>query len=82
MFVKLTKLTELPDALNPNNIPEGFTKTVEYNNNDQFYPPEVGYRFWLGRSFSTSGVIEIIDEHTFKTYSSIYHWETSETPFV
>lgn len=70
--VKITKISELPDALHPNNIQEGFSKVgfIEHE-------PIVGERFNVG-SFSTSGVQEIIDSNTFKTYSSIYRWEIIE----
>lgn len=73
--VKLTKLTELPDALHPNNIPEGAVHKgwmrTKPTLNERFYVYSEGYT-----NFSTSGVQEIISEDetqiTFKTYSSIY----------
>ena len=74
MKIKLTKLTELPDALHPNNIPEGFVKIFDIPG-DYFKPPELNERFYASLTFSTSGVQEIIDAKTFKTYSSIYQWE-------
>lgn len=73
MKVKITKIKELEDALHPNNIQEGFTKTFEVNR-EYFEEPKLDSRFCLGL-FSTSGVQEIINENTFKTYSSIYKWE-------
>lgn len=73
MRVKLTKVSELGDALHPNNIETGFEKIVDVDER-YFDEPEIGQRFNLG-FFSTSGVQEIIDDHTFKTYNSIYHWE-------
>jgi hypothetical protein len=73
MKVKLIKLEELPDALNPNNIAVGF-ETIRAVDDDYFRPPTIGERFWIG-SFSTSGVQEIISPNTFRTYSSIYQWE-------
>jgi len=74
MRVKLTKLTELPDALNPNNIDEGYTEI--HNCPDAYFrPPTVDERFAPSSWWSTSGVQEIINENTFRTYSSIYEWE-------
>ncbi len=76
MKVKLTKLSELEDALHPNNIETGYT-TIRNINEIYFKPPTLGERFYIG-DFSTSGVQEIIDDNTFKTYSSIYKWEIIE----
>ena len=76
MKVKLTKIKELPDALHPNNIEEGY-ETIRVVSEENFRAPTLGERFWVG-FFSTSGVVEIIDEKTFKTYSSIYQWEIVE----
>lgn len=76
MKVRIIKLKELENALHPNNIAEGFDKTYGVNK-DYFEVPQLGRRFNIG-SFSTSGVQEIIDENTFKTYSSIYRWEVIE----
>ena len=72
MKVKLTKLEELKDALHPFNIEVGYEKIGNAEN-----IPTLGERFWVG-SFSTSGVQEIIDDNTFRTYSSIYRWEVIE----
>ena len=72
MKIKIVKLQELPDALHPNNIEVGFEIIGEATK-----VPCVGERFWID-NFSTSGVQEIIDEKTFRTYSSIYHWEIAE----
>ena len=78
--IKLTKISELEDALHPHNISEGVVGV--YNVREAtFKPPELGCRFNLvdnnfrGEYFSTSGVKEIIDGCTFKTYNSIYKWE-------
>jgi len=76
MKIKITKLEELPDALHPNNISVGY-ETIREVYEDYFKEPCVDYRFNVG-SFSTSRVTEIIDEHTFKTLSSIYKWEIVE----
>jgi hypothetical protein len=73
MKIKLTKLTELEDALHPNNIEEGY-ETIRDVEEKYFEEPQIGRRFNVGR-FSTSGVQEIIDKNTFRTYSSIYRWE-------
>jgi hypothetical protein len=74
MKIRLKKLNELPDALHPNNIPEGWEKVFDIHE-EYFNAPELGKRFWVGFGFSTSGVQEILSENTFKTYSSIYEWE-------
>lgn len=73
MKIKLTKLSELKDALHPNNIETGF-ETVEDVYGDYFEAPQVGRRFNVG-FFSTSGVQEILTENSFRTYNSIYRWE-------
>ena len=73
MKIKITKIQELPNALHPNNILEGWTKTCEVDM-FTFEPPKVGYRFNCG-GFSSSGIQELIDNYTFRTYSSIYRWE-------
>jgi len=73
MKIKLTKLSELEDALHPNNIEVGYELIREVNEN-RFKEPQLGERFWIG-TFSTSGVQEIIDKNTFRTYSNIYRWE-------
>lgn len=74
MKIYIKKLKELPDALNPNNIAEGFERTFE-TSEGFFRPPAVDERFWPCSSWSMAGVQEIIDDNTFRTYSSIYHWE-------
>ena len=76
MKVRIVKLKELENALHPNNIAVGFDKTYEVNE-DYFESPQLGRRFNIG-SFSTSGVLEIIAQNTFKTWSSIYKWEVIE----
>lgn len=74
MKIRIKKLKELPDALHPNNIEEGFEKVFQMSKL-YFRPPTVGERFHASLGWSTSGVQEIIDEKTFRTYSSIYEWE-------
>ena len=73
MKVKLTKLSELEDALHPNNIETGY-ETIREVDEKYFEEPQIGRRFNVG-TFSTSGVQEIIDKNTFRTYSSIYRWD-------
>lgn len=73
MKVRLIKLSELEDALHPNNIEVGYETTREVDEK-HFEKPKIGKRFNVG-TFSTSGVQEIIDENTFRTYSSVYRWE-------
>lgn len=77
MKIKIKKLKELPDALNPNNIEEGFERIGKIPDR-YFKKPTVGERFYLDGGWSTSGVQEIIDEKTFRTYLSIYQWEIVE----
>lgn len=81
MKIKVTKLEELPDALNPNNIVVGFIRIFSITE-EMFMEPEVGKRFYpggyQGDCWSTSGVCEIIDKNTFRTYSSIYKWEIED----
>lgn len=73
MRIKLTKLKELENALHPNNIEVGY-ETIREVSKEFFKEPTIGERFNIG-SFSTSGVVEIIDANTFVTYSSVYRWE-------
>lgn len=77
MTVIISKLKELPNALNPNNIAEGFERVFKNVSEEYFAPPTLGDRFYPdpATNWSTSGVQEIIDEKTFRTYSSIYQWE-------
>lgn len=74
MKIKLTKLKELPNALHPNNIEVGWSKEFEMPT-EYWREPIVGQRFHASTSWSTSGVQEIINDNTFRTYSSIYQWE-------
>jgi len=77
-YVKLTKIEELLDALHPNNTPVGavcygvFTEVPVLGHRFRILPISHNYPF---RGLSTSGVQEIIDDTTFKTWSSIYKWE-------
>ena len=73
MKVKITKIQELEDALHPNNISVGYERVFDVDKSS-FKAPSLGSRFNVG-AFSSSGVREIIDDNTFKTYSSIYKWE-------
>ena len=67
MLVTIEKLTELPDARHPHNIEVGYTHTGKFIN-----PPEIGERFYVGPTWSTSPVMEIISDTVFKTLNSIY----------
>ena len=79
MRIKLTKIKELEDALHPNNIIEGSEREGEFSE-----APIVGKCFWMlcekdvDSWFRTSGVVEIIDENTFRTLNSIYRYEPIE----
>jgi len=75
MKIKLTKLEELPDARHPYNISVGYEKELNVSELDK---PTVGERFPSNTWWSTSVVQEVIDEHTFRTYNSIYKWEVVE----
>ena len=68
-IVQIEKISELDNALLPNNIEVGFSKRGSF-----IREPKVGERFWIGTGFRTSPVQEIIDENTFKTEDSIYKW--------
>ena len=71
MRVKIVKLSD--DAFNgehPNGINKGFEQVGQTNNK-----PTIGERFQVGWSFSTSPVIEIINDKTFKTTYSTYSIE-------
>ncbi len=71
MKVKLTKLSD--DVFNgshPNGIYEGHVQIgTEYDK------PELGQPYWVGRSWRTSDVIEVLDNNTFKTLNSTYKIE-------
>ncbi len=72
VFVK--KLATRPDAENPDYwIPADYEKT-HTTFTEMFREPEINECFEVG-TFRSSLVEEIIDEHTFKTINSIYHWE-------
>ena len=69
-LIKLTKLKEAPSPLHPNNIEVGFEKIGVF-----VKEPVVGEPFYLGWSWATSTVQEIIDPDTFRTHNSIYRYE-------
>jgi hypothetical protein len=71
MKIILEKLKELPDAKHPNNIEIGFIKIGEF-----LSEPKVNRPFYVGPSWRTSKVTEIIDSNTFKTMNSIYKFKT------
>lgn len=73
MKIRLTKISELPDAIWKMNIEEGFVKEGEL-----VAEPKVGEPFYVGNGWRTSYVKEIIDQNTFKTCNSIYRWQIIE----
>ena len=79
MRIKITKIEEPKDALHPNHIEVGNEKVREMPDN-MFSKPEVGMCFYAG-SLRTSTVQEVIDDNTFRTHNSIYHWEIVEPTF-
>lgn len=70
MDIRLIKIKEIPDAMHPNNIDEGFSMDGK-----MWDTPKIGDCFYVGDNFRTSYVKEIIDENTFKTCNSIYRFE-------
>jgi len=72
--MKKVKLTKVDDhAFNgkhPNNVNVGFQITGE-----ELSPVAIGERYYVGYSFSTSAVKEIINETTFKSTYSTYKIE-------
>lgn len=77
-LVRLTKIGEVDKPLHPHNIMIGqvYEGTMEKE-------PTLNERFNLNpistrpgqRGISTSGVLKILSEDTFETYSSVYKWE-------
>ena len=72
-IVKIEKVEERKDALYPNNKEVGYVKEGDF-----IAKPEIGKNFWVGRTFRTSLVQEIIDDNTFKTDNSVYKWTVTE----
>lgn len=70
IIIKIKKLKNLLDTEHPNNINEGFEKIGDF-----IGAPQIGQRFYVGMSFSTSPVTELVDKKTFKTANSIYEYE-------
>ena len=72
--IRLEKITELPDAVTPNNINVGEVRTGVITRS-----PEIGRGLLLkkdnGGYFITSPVTEIFDIFRFKTQNSIYKIE-------
>lgn len=79
MKIKITKLSELEDALHKNNIEEGYEQIYEIEER-YFEEPTIDRRFNVSE-FSSSGVQKIIDKNTFRTHNSIYRWEILETDY-
>lgn len=74
IMVYLTKLEgKQQDNKTPWNIPVGSRKHFT-TSKEVFQPPQVGKPFYPCSWYSTSIVIEIVDEKTFKTENSIYEW--------
>lgn len=71
--VKLIKLKEADNPLYPKNIPDGYVKEGEF-----IEPPKVGDAFWVGGTWRTSDVQEILSHNTFRTHNSIYKYEILE----
>jgi hypothetical protein len=76
MEILLEKIKELPDAKHPKNIDDGHIVKGSL-----LELPKVGNNFWVGHTWRTSTVEEIIDGHTFKTMNSIYRWKAINQPF-
>lgn len=72
--IRIKKLKEADNPEHPDNIQEGFEKTV-YTEEAFVSEPEVGLPFWLGTVWRTSPVVKILSENTFETYNSIYEWK-------
>lgn len=70
MKIRLTKIAEVENPMHPLNIEVGYVKDGYF-----IKPPVIGERFWVGYSWSTSVVTEIINDNTFRTLNSIYQWE-------
>jgi hypothetical protein len=78
LFVKITKLEELPEAQHPLNISVG---RILYGLFEE--EPQQNFHFRLSavsnmpgqRGITTSRITEIIDDNHFKTLNSLYKWE-------
>lgn len=77
ILVSIKKLKEADNPIHPNNIEEGYEKR-EGMDEGFFKKPTIGERFYVGYSFSTSAVQEILSEDTFRTYNSIYKYKTEK----
>ena len=73
IIIYLVKLEERCDAVVKNNIPVGSRKHFT-TSELAFEPPTVGKPFSPCSWYSTSTVLEILSEDTFKTKNSIYKW--------
>jgi hypothetical protein len=77
MIIKITKIDKVRDSLTD------FGGSSPFHIGHFIKNPEIGERFQLlgvspdpgEQGISTSLVEEIINENTFKTRNSIYHWE-------
>jgi hypothetical protein len=77
MDVHIKKIKTLPDAQWPDAWLPSDYETVKNTPLELFKEPEVGKPFVVG-GFRSSTVVEIIDDHTFKTLNSIYEWKIIE----
>jgi hypothetical protein len=66
-MITLEKIAEVSDPVHPGNIEVGFTIQGTLHED-----PQIGCRFCVGPTWSTSVVTEIIDAETFRTLNSIY----------
>lgn len=78
--VEIEKIKEREDAFVKNNIPTGY-KVIRTELLMNFNPPTLNERFTVG-TFSSSPVQEIINNHTFKTWNSIYTWKIIDEPNI
>ena len=74
--IRLRKINDSENPRHGGHIEVGFDKVFTVDSS-YFRVPAVGERFNIG-DLSTSGVQEIIDDKTFKTYNSIYEWTVLE----
>jgi len=75
--IKITRQNLVESPLQPN---LGRRPLGTVNIGIEYKPPTIGERYNLydlknNTCLSTSGVVEIIDENTFKTYNSVYKIE-------
>lgn len=75
-LVVLTKVRHQDDVYNPDRLHDpGFRKEGLF-----IGPPMVGERFWVGSSFSTSEVVELLPNRRFATETCIWEYEVTSVP--